>query len=281
MGGPASRTRFTAAGPWVFWHDIGPGAVANVFRAGKDFMTDSPSPARFPTTQWSRVACAAEPDGSHARLALGELCRIYWFPVYAYIRRKGYDPERAADLAQDYFTRLVEKGTLAAADPFKGRFRTFLLTDCAFFLADQRDRDAAQKRGGDRTVVSIDARSAEGTFLHEPAHSATPERLFERDWAQTLIGCVFARLEELYEASGRGEWFRRLRPVLASDPDAMRYAPLAAELGMTEGSARVAVHRLRARFAVELRAEIAATLKDTSPAAVDDELRDLFAALRP
>jgi RNA polymerase sigma-70 factor (ECF subfamily) len=219
------------------------------------------------------------PDSSEAREALHELCRIYWFPVYAYIRRKGHDPEHAADLAQDYFTRLLEKGTLAAANPLKGRFRAFLLTDCAFFLADRRDYEAAQKRGGGRAIISIDAQNAEGSFLHEPSHSATPERLFERDWAHTLIASVFDRLEKYYEADGRIEWFRRLRPVLTGDPEAKRYELLAAELGMAEGSVRVAVHRLRARFAAELRNEIAATLDDPSPGAIDDELRDLFAAL--
>jgi DNA-directed RNA polymerase specialized sigma24 family protein len=245
-----------------------------------DFITDSPSSGRFPTTLWSRVACAAELDGSQARVALGELCRIYWYPIYAFIRRKGHDPERALDLTQDYFARLLEKRTFAAADPFRGRFRTFLLTDCTFFLADQRDHGAAHKRGGGRAIISIDARDAEGAFLYEPAHGETPERQFERDWAQTLIGNVFERIEKSYREDGRAEWFRCFRPILASDPNALPYAALAVELGMSEGGARVAVHRLRARFAAELREKIASTLESPTVAAVDDELRDLFAALR-
>jgi DNA-directed RNA polymerase specialized sigma24 family protein len=246
---------------------------------GMDVVTDSPLPAGFPTTRWSRVARAAEPDGSKAEVAVAELCRAYWFPVYAFIRRKGNDPDCAADLAQDFFARLLGQGTLAAADPFKGRFRTFLLTDCAFFLADRRDHDAAQKRGGGRTILSIDARDAEGGFQHDPAHNETPERLFEKDWAHALIGLVLERLERSYSETGRAEIFRGLRPILTSDPDATGYVSLAADLGMTEGSLRVAVHRLRTRFAVELRQEIATTLRDPSPDTIDDELRDLFAAL--
>ena len=145
-------------------------------------MADNPPDGRFPTTRWSRVAAAADPDRPEAREALAELCAAYWFPVYALIRRKGHDPDAALDLTQDYFARLLEKGTVAAADPDKGRFRSFLLADCSFFLSDRRDRDRALKRGGGRPVLSIDARDAEGRFLREPSHDQTPERLFERDW---------------------------------------------------------------------------------------------------
>ena len=158
-------------------------------------MSDRPSPARFPTTHWSCIARAGVPASTEARRALAELCGAYWYPIYALIRRKGHDPDQALDLTQGYFARLLENGTVAAADPAKGRFRSFLFADCSFFLADQGDRDRALKRGGGRPIVSIDARDAEGRFLHEPAHGETAERLYERDWALALIGRVFDRLQ--------------------------------------------------------------------------------------
>ena len=168
-------------------------------------MSDRPSPARFPTTHWSCIARAGVPASTEARRALAELCGAYWYPIYALIRREGHDPDQALDLTQGYFARLLENGTVAAADPAKGRFRSFLFADCSFFLADQGDRDRALKRGGGRQIVSIDARDAEGRFIHEPAHGETAERLYERDWALALIGRVFDRLEQHYAATKRSE----------------------------------------------------------------------------
>ncbi len=231
----------------------------------------SPSPG-FPTTHWSRVARAGDST------ALAELCAAYWYPIYALIRRKGHQPDRALDLTQAYFARLIEKGTISAADPARGRFRTFLRADCTFFLADARDHDRALKRGGAVRVLSIDSEDAETRFRHEPAHDDTPERLFERDWAVSLIDRAMGRLERHYQGS-RAETFQRLKPILTSEPEAARFAQLAVDLKTTEGALRTAVHRLRARFADELRAEIAETLDDPTPEAIADELRDLFAAL--
>ncbi len=242
-------------------------------------MKDPPPAACFPTTHWSRVAQAAGPPTPEALAALAELCGGYWYPIYALIRRKGYSADEALDLTQDYFTRLLEKGTVAAADPVKGRFRSFLLADCSFFLADRRDRDRALKRGGGRPVLSIDARDAEGRFLREPSHHQAPERLFERDWALALIDRVFDKLHQHYSASGRSELFRRLRPLVSSELDAPSRDVVAAELGMTEGTLRVALHRVRARFAAGLREEVAATLQDAGDEAVEEELRALFAVL--
>jgi RNA polymerase sigma-70 factor (ECF subfamily) len=195
------------------------------------------------------------------------------------IRRKGNGSEEALDLTQEYFARLLEKGTIAAADPVKGRFRSFLLTDCSYFLADTRDRARAVRRGGGRAVLSIDARNAEGRFLREPSHNETPERLFERDWALALIDRAFDGLEEHFTETGRSELFRRLKPLVSSDPDAGTRASVAAELSLTEGNLRVALHRFRRRFAARLRAEVAATLRDGGDAAIDEELRSLFAVL--
>jgi RNA polymerase sigma-70 factor (ECF subfamily) len=237
------------------------------------------SNAPFPTTRWSRVARAGGPPTPEARAALAELCDAYWYPIDALIRRKGYQADAAPDLTQDYFARLLEEGTVAAADPVQGRFRSFLLADGSSFLADRRDRDRARRRGGGRRVLSIDARDAEGRFLREPSHDRTPERMFERDWTLALIARAFDRAERHYAGTGRSELFRRLKPLVSSDPDAGPRAAVAAALGLTEGNLRVALHRLRARFAAGLRAEVAATLRDAGDEAIAEELRALFAVL--
>ena len=153
-------------------------------------MTDPSAGAPFPTTRWSRVVAAGDGGAPATGEALAELCAAYWFPLYAFIRRKGNDPDRALDLTQGYFARLLEKGTVAAADPSRGRFRSFLLADCAYFLAHERERDGAARRGGGRAVLSIDAGDAEGRYRLEPAHEQTPERLFDRDWALALLESV-------------------------------------------------------------------------------------------
>jgi RNA polymerase sigma factor (sigma-70 family) len=239
-------------------------------------MTD-PSAASFPTTHWSRIVAAGDRGVPVAREALDELCRAYWFPLYAYIRRRSYAPDRALDLTQDLFVRLLEKDVLAAADPARGRFRTFLRAVCADFLANRRDRQNALKRGGGRPIVPIDSSEAEGRYARELAHELTPERIFDRNWALILLGRVLERLREEYHAAGQAATFEALCPVLIDGPRAVAYATLAARLGMTEGAVRVAVHRLRRRYGERLREEIAATVDE--PAEVDDEIRDLFAAL--
>src|SRR3954452_3556384 len=153
-------------------------------------MAEPHSAAPFPTTHWSRVVAAEDPGTPLAHEALADLCRAYWFPLYAYIRRRGHDPDRARDLTQDLFVRLLEKGTLAAADPARGRFRAFLRAVCADFLLNQLDRKNAIKRGCGRPVISIDAVVAEGRYAREPAHDLTPEKVFDRAWALTLLGLV-------------------------------------------------------------------------------------------
>jgi RNA polymerase sigma-70 factor (ECF subfamily) len=239
-------------------------------------MDESTRPA-FPTTHWSRVITAGDPAAPDTMEALTQLCAAYWFPVYAFIRRKGHAPDAALDLTQDYFARLLEKGTLAAAEPARGRFRSFLMADCSHFLSNRHDRDRALKRGGGCVAVPIDARDTEGRFLVEPAHGRTPERLFEQDWAVAVLERVFDRLGRDYAATGRSETFERLRPVLTADPGAGSYATIARDLGTTEAAVQAAVYRLRVRFRRALRDEIAATLDD--PAGVDDEIRALFEVL--
>jgi RNA polymerase sigma-70 factor (ECF subfamily) len=238
-----------------------------------------PASWRFPTTHWTCVAEAGGPDPTQAREALAELCAGYWYPLYAFIRRRGHPPEAALDLVQEYFARLLEKGVIAAADPDRGRFRNFLMADCANFLSHQRARASARKRGGGLPALSIEARDAEGRFLDEPADTLTPERLFARAWAVTLLDRVLGLLREEAGRGGRGEAFERLKPVLTDGPGAVRYAEIAAALGTTEGAVQAAVHRLRRRYGALLREQIAATVRD--PADVEDEVRALFAALGP
>jgi RNA polymerase sigma factor (sigma-70 family) len=223
------------------------------------------------------VLLAGYPDTPLAREALAELCNAYWYPLYAYIRRRGYGPEQARDLTQDFFARALEKGLLAEADPGQGRFRSFLRAVCADFLANRRDRDNALKRGGGRTALSIDARDAEGRYALEPAHELTPERIFDRSWALTLLERVLDRLGREYDEAGKAATFEALRGMLDGTSDATSYAAVAARMGTTEGAARVAAHRLRRRYGEMLRREIASTLAD--PAEVEDEIRELFAAL--
>ncbi len=242
-------------------------------------MTEPLRPAGFPTTRWSRVARACNPVGADARAALAELCTAYWYPIYALVRRLGHGESDALDLTQGYFAHLLEKPVLAAADPALGRFRGFLRADCGYFLAGRRDRDRAQKRGGDRPPVSIDARDAEGRYLVEPADDLTPERLFDRAWGLTLLGLALDRLAADYNATGRGPLFEKLQGVLLGGPRTLPYAELAGELGLTEVAVQQAASRLRKRYREALRDEIAATLDDPTDAAIESEIRDLFEAL--
>jgi RNA polymerase sigma factor (sigma-70 family) len=239
--------------------------------------SDAPSPAHFPTTRWSLVLQAGDPHAPLAQESLAELCGSYWYPLYAYIRRRGHDPEQARDLTQDFFTRALEKGLLAEADPSRGRFRSFLRTVCAHFLANRRDWDQARKRGGGRTILSIDSVDAEGRYSRELADELTPERIFDRSWALTLLGRVLDQLGREYDEAGKARTFEALRGMLSGEPDVHSYVAVAARLSTSEGAARVAAHRLRRRYGELLRQEIAATLAE--PADVDDEIRALFSAL--
>lgn len=238
-------------------------------------MHPSGSPHSFPTTHWSRVARAGDAE------ALAKLCAAYWYPIYALIRRKGASPDRAMDLTQAYFARLIEKRTFLAADPARGQLRSFLRTDCTYFLADTHDREQALKRGGGARLVSIDAADAEDRLCREPAHLDTPERQYERDWAVSLIQRALKRVEDHARSRGREAIYQGLRPILTGSPGPARLAEIAAALQMTETALKTALHRLRAQFADELRGEIAETLDDPTPEAIAEELRGLFASLGP
>ena len=235
------------------------------------------TPDEFQTTHWSLVLAARRRESPQAREALAALCATYWYPLYAFIRRRGYDGDRAQDLIQEFFARLLEKDVLATVDPAKGRFRSFLLASCTNFLANCRDRDRARKRGGDRVHVPLDPRDAEGRYRREPADAMTAERLFHRRWALTLLDRVVALLEAEAARTGKAALFDRLKSCLTGERGADHYAAIARDLGTTEAAVKMAALRLRRRYQEVLRAEIARTVAD--PAEVDDEIRDLFAAL--
>lgn len=250
---------------------MGVGTVASI-------PPDRPSQGRFPTTRWSRVAAAVGPGDARGREDLGALCEAYWYPLYAYARRRGHSPHQAQDLTQDFFAYVLEKDLLARADPHRGRFRSFLLGVYTHYLANRHDHEHALKRGGGRTTFSIDGTMAEGRYDRDLVLELTPERIFDRGWALTLLGRVLDGLRREYEDAGREAVFATLSVNLTEGPRTESHAVIAERLGVTEGAARVAVHRLRRRYAHLLRSEIAATVDD--PAEIEDEIRALFAALR-
>jgi RNA polymerase sigma-70 factor (ECF subfamily) len=233
----------------------------------------------FATTRWSVIVAARGQDSPGAREALAQLFEAYWYPLYAYVRRRGHPADVAEDLTQEFFARLLGQDFLGAADPAHGRFRAYLLAACKHFLANEHDRECAQKRGGGRPALSLDRDAAEGRYLREPFTDLTPDKLFERRWALTLLDRVLARLQEEFAARGKGPLFDALRVFLVGDRNAPSHGEVAAGLGMTAGSVKVAVHRLRERYRELLREEIAHTVR--TPDQVDDEIRDLFAALGP
>jgi len=238
-------------------------------------MHTLPGPSQFPTTRWSLVVAAGDPRRQDARSALVSLCENYWYPLYAYVRRRGYPAERSQDLTQEFFVRVLEGRYLDRADPEKGRFRSFLLTSLKFFVADDEDRHRALKRGGG-AVLPFEFSSGEDRYQREPAHDETPERIFERRWALSVLDGVVDKLRDEFVQHGRPEHFERLKIFLLGHSDAP-YAVLAREMKISEGALKVAIHRLRKRYRELFRQEIADTVAD--PADVESELRYLAAAL--
>lgn len=231
----------------------------------------------FATTRWSLVVGAAQPDSPESHAALGTLCQSYWYPIYAYVRRRVSDLHEAQDLTQSFFARLLEQGTIARADPDRGRFRAFLLTACKRFLINEWEQGRAAKRGGDRRILSLDFDVGESRYSVEAVDTLTPERLYEQQWAITLLARVLDQLQAECAAKGKQSQFERLKGFLSGPSRTKPYATAAAELGMTEAAVKVAAHRLRTRYRELLRSEIAQTLQ--SPDDVDDEIRNLFVVL--
>jgi len=230
----------------------------------------------FPSTRWSLVVRAGALATPETRSALAELCSLYWYPLYAFIRRKGNDPDRALDLTQGYFTQLLERDKIAEVDQSKGRFRAFLRTDCQHFLIDQYRRRTVRRDEISR--VSIDGNDAEDRYRFEPVDTLTPDRLFDRAWAMSLLDRVLGLLADEYAAKGRSEVYERLKIVLTQGKGAVPAATLAAQLGKSEGAVNVAVHRLRRRYREILQELIAETLDD--PSEIDDEIQSLVDAIR-
>jgi RNA polymerase sigma-70 factor (ECF subfamily) len=233
--------------------------------------------ASFQTTQWSLVLRAGKREEGDANAALSTLCERYWFPLYVYLRRRTTDVHEAQDLTQEFFAWLLDKNPLARASPERGRFRGFLLTAVKNFLANQRDRARAQKRGGGVHALRLDLEAGESRRRLEPVDEDTPEREFERQWALTLLDVVMRQLQTEYCSSGRSEQFDRLKDTLVNQSDRLPYAALAAELRTSEAAVRQAASRLRKRYRELLRLEISQTLAEIGD--VDDEIRGLFAAL--
>ena len=211
-----------------------------------------------------------------ADVALEELCRTYWYPLYAYIRRRGYTTEDAEDLAQAFFARLLEKNYLEGLSSEKGKFRAFLLAALKHFLANEWDRANRQKRGGGATVLSLNWQIGDTRYQIDPADNLSPDKLYDRAWAVTLLERVITRLREESAADGKAKLFEQLKPSLMAGKSAISYAEAAASLDLTEGAVRVAVHRLRQRYRELLRLEIGQTLSNATQ--VEEELRALFSA---
>jgi RNA polymerase sigma-70 factor (ECF subfamily) len=223
------------------------------------------------------VLAAGKSDSTRAQAALAGLCETYWYPLYAYVRRRGYGPEDAQDLTQEFFARLLKQNWLAQADRQRGRFRTFLLAALSHFLANEWDKARAQKRGGAVQLVPLQLDTAETRYGHEPPDLLTPEQCYERRWALALLDRVLNRLRDENVAAGKRDAFEALKPCILGDRQNQPYAALAKQLDLTEGAVKVVVHRLRQRYRLMLRDEIAHTV--ATPAEVEEEMRYLVKVL--
>lgn len=232
--------------------------------------------SQFRTTHWS-VVIEAGSNTEAGRSALETLCRHYWYPLYAFVRRRGHDPAEAEDLTQGFFARLLASDGLAGLSQERGRFRTFLLAALKHFLANEWDRANRLKRGGGRTILSLDELDPEARLAVEPASTASDEVQFDRQWARTLTAEVMERLRSEAEQDGTLERFAALKVFLASEPSGESYGALAVRLGLSVAAVKSAIHRLRRRYGQLLRQHVANTVR--APAEVEDEIRHLFAAL--
>jgi DNA-directed RNA polymerase specialized sigma24 family protein len=230
----------------------------------------------FATTRWTVVLTAGRGSTPQADIALEELCRTYWYPLYAFIRRHGHSREDAEDLTQTFFARFLARNYFVGLRSEKGKFRAFLLAALKHFLANEWDRVNRQKRGGGGRPLSLDWQSADTRYQIDPADNLSPDKLYDRSWAVTLLERVIGRLRDESVADGRSQLFEHLKPFLMIGRTAIPYAQAAGGLGLSEGAVRVAVHRLRRRYRELLREEIGQTL--SNPAQVEEEMRALFSA---
>ena len=233
---------------------------------------------RFATTRWTAVLAARKSDSPQAAEALDQLCRTYWYPLYAWIRRQGHSPHDAQDLIQGFFARLLHKDDLADVDPARGKFRSFLLASLKHYLANEGDRERAWKRGGRHEFVPLDADTAESRYHAEPADTFSADLIYDRRWALTVLELVMGRLRAEFRRRGKETVFDQLKSCLTGDRLDQPYGKLARQLGVTESAVKVSVHRLRQRYRELLRDEVRQTVGDTSTA--EDELRHLMELLR-
>jgi RNA polymerase sigma-70 factor (ECF subfamily) len=233
--------------------------------------------ARFKTTHWSVVLASRDFASPAAREALETLCRTYWYPLYAYIRRQGYEASDAEDLTQAFFARFLAPGALGNVGPEKGKFRSFLLACLRHFLADERDRLAAMKRGGQYRFISLDAPSAEDRYRLEPADETNPEKIYERRWAWTLLEQARQCLRQEYLEAGKVDLYERLNLFETGESSPATYAEVAKRFGIAEGTVKWEASRLRRRFQQLVREVVARTV--AHPGQIDDEIRYLIRIL--
>jgi len=238
--------------------------------------TNRPANDRFAVTRWSIVRAAHGGDTQMRVVALEQLCRTYWQPLYAYVRRRGNNPEDAADLTQEFFARLLAGDSLESVAPEKGRFRAFLLAAVKHFLANEHDRRKAAKRGGGAVHLSLDMAEAETLYQQTAPAALQPDRLFDRQWALTVLEVALERLRAEHDTPEKLRLFEGLKGTLTADAGTLGYATLGQQLGLSEGAVKVAAHRLRKRYRELLKAEVAGTVED--PLQVGEELQALMAA---
>lgn len=235
--------------------------------------------AQFVTTQWSQVLAARDGADTEARQALSALCEAYWYPLYAFVRRQGYSAEKSRDLTQSYFAYLLDREILGQVDPAAGRFRSFLLATLKNFLSHEREKASALKRGGGAQTVSMDAVEAEDRYHFEPGDDLTPEQIFERRWALTVVERSLERLQQETSQSAQPGLFHHLKGSLTGERPRTPYRDVATKLGMTEGAVRGTVYRMRRRLGRFLREEIGQTVAD--PDEIDAEVKHLLMVIGP
>lgn len=240
-------------------------------------MTKPEHRKTFETTHWSMVRAAVDRDLTAGRDAMQELCRRYWFPLYAFARRRGYDADGAEDIIQAFFLRLLEKDVLSKADRERGRFRNFLLGSLKNFIANETAKGTTKQRAGEHRLLSLDFRDAEGRLAHEAVDQLSPEGEYHRQWALQVLECTVEKLGDEFAEEGKSDLFDALRPYLAADSERLPYAETAKKIEMTPEAVKVAVHRMRRRYRRRLEAEIADTV--ASPAEIEEEIGELFRAL--
>ena len=240
-------------------------------------MTSLGGGARFDTTHWSVVLAAGGDSTAGAKRALATLCETYWYPLYAYLRRQGHSAEDAQDLTQGFFQQILEKGTVEQADPNRGRFRSFMLTSLKHYVTNEWDKQRARKRGGGTPHVSLELENAEGRYQLEPPADTTPEKVFDRQWALTLLDNILGKLRAEFVRDDKEAIFNRLKVFLGGGSSDESYASVGRALDMSDGAVKVAVHRLRCRYRDLLRQEIAQTV--SSPEETEAEIRHLWSAV--